>query len=97
VIASLLHGIRHYLPHVQSQFIRKHYNVYSVELIDDNAPGSQRSRDAVGAVYLKTLGFPASVADIVNAHVVAKRYLTAVDSTYYDQLSQGSKTRFGCK
>ncbi|RSH83732.1 hypothetical protein EHS25_005636 [Saitozyma podzolica] len=81
IVGALLHDIGHYLPHVEA-----------VELINDNLPrSSRRSHDVVGYVYLGKMGFPESVTELVNAHVDAKRYLTATDPTYYDQLSKGSK------
>jgi predicted HD phosphohydrolase len=42
-------------------------------------------------VYLAELGFPAKVTNIVAQHVASKRYLTATDSAYMDQLSGASK------
>jgi 2-amino-1-hydroxyethylphosphonate dioxygenase (glycine-forming) len=42
-------------------------------------------------VYLAGLGFPAKVTNIVAQHVASKRYLTATDAAYMDQLSEASK------
>lgn len=47
--------------------------------------------EAIGASYLTSLGFGPSVTKLVGSHVAAKRYLTAIDSSYYDALSEASK------
>ncbi|NP_001171807.1 HD phosphohydrolase-like [Saccoglossus kowalevskii] len=47
--------------------------------------------DIVGEDYLKNLGFPSSVTDIVRGHVSAKRYLVATDKKYNDNLTVASK------
>ncbi|KAJ2394560.1 hypothetical protein GGI23_004637 [Coemansia sp. RSA 2559] len=47
--------------------------------------------EKLGAEYLRRLGFSAKVCDLVESHVVAKRYLTAVDQKYYEGLSNASK------
>ncbi|KAH9824456.1 Phosphonoacetate hydrolase [Teratosphaeria destructans] len=50
------------------------------------------SHEVVGEKYLRHLGFSEKICQLVAAHVMAKRYLTAVDKNYYDGLSQSSKT-----
>lgn len=50
------------------------------------------AHEIVGEKYLRDLGFSEKICQLVGAHVIAKRYLTAVDETYYDGLSQSSKT-----
>jgi predicted HD phosphohydrolase len=52
----------------------------------------RKSHDAIGAAYLRNMGFPIEVTSVVGAHVDAKRYLTATDPAYYDGLSTTSKT-----
>ncbi|KAJ2598382.1 hypothetical protein GGF39_002671 [Coemansia sp. RSA 1721] len=47
--------------------------------------------EKLGASYLKRLGFSQKICDLVESHVVAKRYLTAVDPDYYAALSDASK------
>lgn len=49
------------------------------------------SHETLGAKYLLALGFPAKVAELVEAHVPAKRYLCAVEPGYHDTLSDASK------
>ena len=48
------------------------------------------SHEIVGARYLKQLGFNDKVCQLVEAHVMAKRYL-ATDQDYYNSLSKSSK------
>ncbi|KAF2774468.1 hypothetical protein EJ03DRAFT_370536 [Teratosphaeria nubilosa] len=50
------------------------------------------SHEVVGERYLRQLGFSEKICQLVGAHVMAKRYLTAVGKNYYDGLSQSSKT-----
>lgn len=47
--------------------------------------------ERIGEEYLRSLGFSPSVTKLVGSHVAAKRYLTAVDKTYYEALSSASK------
>lgn len=47
--------------------------------------------DVIGATYLRMVGFDERVPHLVEGHVLAKRYLTAVDPTYHDKLSAASK------
>jgi phosphonate degradation associated HDIG domain protein len=46
---------------------------------------------ACGGQYLRELGFPAKVVDLVAAHVAAKRYLVAIDAAYAARLSPTSQ------
>ncbi|KAG0323495.1 hypothetical protein BG000_002620 [Podila horticola] len=50
-----------------------------------------KGHEYIGGQYLRKLGFSEKVAQLVEAHVVAKRYLTATDKAYYDGLSSASK------
>lgn len=50
-----------------------------------------KSHEKIGADYLRSIGFPEKVAQLVENHVQAKRYLTAVDSDYYAKLSDASR------
>lgn len=47
--------------------------------------------EKVGAHYLIQLGFSKRLAELVDSHVYAKRYLTWKDQAYYDALSEASK------
>ncbi|MFZ5970532.1 MAG: phosphonate degradation HD-domain oxygenase [Bacteroidota bacterium] len=52
--------------------------------------GAKR-HEQIGADYLRSLGFPERVAQLVENHVQAKRYLTCRFPNYYQQLSEASK------
>lgn len=75
VVAALLHDIGHYTSE---------FGAYSDEDTID------RKHDAAGAKLLEG-HFPAVVTECVRLHVAAKRYLCAVESSYYDSLSPASK------
>ncbi|KAJ6789442.1 hypothetical protein PWT90_00243 [Aphanocladium album] len=47
--------------------------------------------ETLGGAMLLALGFPEKVARLVESHVASKRYLCAVDESYYDKLSEASK------
>jgi len=49
------------------------------------------AHETLGAKYLLALGFPSKVAELVEAHVPAKRYLCATEPGYYERLSEASK------
>ena len=50
------------------------------------------NHEKIGSLYLKNMGFSQYVCDLVEGHVIAKRYLTYKDPKYYDKLSYASKT-----
>ena len=53
------------------------------------APGCADTHGAVGADYVRPV-FGERVADLIDAHVPAKRYLVTVDRSYRERLSVGS-------
>lgn len=48
--------------------------------------------EGVGAEFLKGMGFSDNIGYLVKAHVDAKRYLCWKDKSYYDKLTDASKT-----
>jgi phosphonate degradation associated HDIG domain protein len=74
--AALLHDIGHLLA--------------DPEDADMDGYGALK-HEALGAQFLRKLGFLETVAQLVGGHVAAKRYLTWADQHYYDQLSEASK------
>lgn len=50
-----------------------------------------KDHDHVGGQYLRDLGFPNIVCDLVQGHVQAKRYLVWKNKDYYDNLSPASR------
>lgn len=59
----------------------------------ENAMGvyGVKSHEKVGADFLREKGFPEKVAQLVENHVQAKRYLTFKNPHYYNNLSEASK------
>lgn len=50
-----------------------------------------KSHEEIGAGFLRSRGFPERMAQLVENHVKAKRYLTFKYPEYFDQLSEASK------
>lgn len=50
-----------------------------------------KDHERIGAEYLRRMGFSEKVAQLVEAHVDVKRYLTGKDRAYYELLSTTSK------
>lgn len=82
VIAALLHDVGRFIPAAE-----KMGKMYSA----DGEYLGRLSHEILGEHYLRTLGFSDKVAALVGAHVMAKRYLTATDKDYYEDLSETSK------
>lgn len=74
IVAALLHDIGHFTSE---------FGTFSIEDTED------RFHEEAGAKVLERF-FPALVTDCVRHHVAAKRYLCAVDPTYFSQLSAAS-------
>ena len=51
--------------------------------------------EKLGADYLIGLGFSQRLADLVQSHVIAKRYLTFKHPEYYEKLSPASRVTLG--
>ncbi|MBD1363776.1 HDIG domain-containing protein [Mucilaginibacter sp. ZT4R22] len=51
--------------------------------------------EKLGADYLTDRGFSERLANLVNGHVIAKRYLTYKYPEYFDKLSPASKVTLG--
>jgi [1-hydroxy-2-(trimethylamino)ethyl]phosphonate dioxygenase len=79
VVAALLHDVGHLLT----------------DLPEDAAErGLDDRHEFLGAAWLSARLVP-EVAEVVRLHVVAKRYLCAVDPGYFDGLSRASVTSLG--
>lgn len=82
ILAALLHDVGRFIPEASSM----------PALI---APGGQcvgiKDHEVLGEQYLRQLGFSDKICQLVGSHVMAKRYLIAVDKEYYDSLSSLSK------
>ena len=53
------------------------------------------AHEGIGAAFLEQRGFPKDTVALVRKHVDAKRYLTWKDKSYFDRLSDASKTTLG--
>ena len=82
ILGALLHDVGRFIPQ-------------SGDMPKMIAPGGtfigRASHEVLGERYLRELGFSEKICQLVGAHVMAKRYLTAVDAKYYDGLSKLSK------
>ncbi|KIW13202.1 phosphonoacetate hydrolase [Exophiala spinifera] len=83
VLGSLLHDVGRFIPAADRM---------PAMIAPNGTYVGRESHEALGEKYLRSLGFSDKICQLVGAHVMAKRYLTAVDKDYYDGLSQSSKT-----
>ncbi|EJT96644.1 hypothetical protein DACRYDRAFT_25580 [Dacryopinax primogenitus] len=60
-------------------------------MMTEHGSVGRQGHERLGATYLAELGFSQKVCELVGAHVIAKRYLTAIDKSYYESLSEASK------
>lgn len=80
VLAAFLHDIGHLYEFAYPE--KKLPHMADIGLSD---------HEKLGAAYLLSKGFSQKIADIVQSHVPAKRYLTYAFPEYYNQLSEASK------
>jgi len=83
VLGALLHDVGRFIPAAEKM---------PAMIAADGLFVGRESHEVLGEKYLRALGFSETICQVVGAHVMAKRYLTAVDKGYYDGLSQSSKT-----
>ena len=77
VLAAFLHDVGHIME----------------ELTEENGMDGwgMIDHEKAGGQFLRNLGFSNEVAELVESHVMVKRYLTWKDKAYYDNLSEASK------
>ena len=83
VLGALLHDVGRFIPAADKM---------PAMISSDGVYVGRASHEVLGEKYLRGLGFSDTICQLVGAHVMAKRYLTAVDKEYYGGLSQASKT-----
>ncbi|OQV03416.1 hypothetical protein CLAIMM_08464 [Cladophialophora immunda] len=83
VLGALLHDVGRFIPAAKEM---------PAMIAPDGVFVGSGSHEILGEKYLRVLGFNESICQLVGAHVMAKRYLTAIDKDYYAGLSQSSKT-----
>jgi phosphonate degradation associated HDIG domain protein len=76
VVAALLHDVGH---------------LCSEEGIEPATDFGLTHHDAIGAAFLRSIGFSSEIASLVQGHVRAKRYLVARRSGYAERLSAASR------
>lgn len=89
-VAALLHDIGQFTPGADLRLLT---GGEAKNLGGQSATQSvgRVGHETLGGAMLLSLGFPEKVARLVESHVASKRYLCAVDETYYDKLSEASK------
>lgn len=83
VLGALLHDVGRFIPAASE--------MPPMIALDGTYVGTA-SHEVLGEKYLRQLGFSEKVCQLVGSHVIAKRYLTAIDEGYYEGLSRSSKT-----
>jgi putative nucleotidyltransferase with HDIG domain len=83
ILGALLHDVGRFIPAAESM---------PAMIAPDGVFVGRGSHEVLGEKYLRALGFSETICQLVGAHVMAKRYLTAVDKAYYAGLSESSKT-----
>lgn len=82
ILGALLHDVGRFIPAAE-----KMENMITA----DGTYIGKASHEILGERYLRQLGFSEKVCQVVGAHVVAKRYLCAVEKGYWESLSKSSK------
>ena len=82
ILGALLHDIGRFIPAADQM---------PAMIAPNGIYVGRMSHEVLGEKYLRRLGFSEKICQLVGAHVMAKRYLTAVDEGYYDGLSESSK------
>lgn len=82
IIGALLHDVGRFIPAADKM---------PAMIAPDGQYVGKASHEVLGERYLRQLGFSEMICQLVGAHVVAKRYLCAVDKDYWAGLSKASK------
>ena len=78
ILAAFFHDIGHLCEHIMEVDYMEDYGIVDHEKI--------------GADYLKSKGFSKKITRLIASHVEAKRYLTFKYPSYYERLSDASKS-----
>lgn len=82
IIGALLHDIGRFIPAAEKM---------DSMITADGTYIGKASHEILGERYLRQLGFSEMICQVVGAHVIAKRYLCAVEKGYWESLSRSSK------
>ncbi|KAJ1863514.1 hypothetical protein LPJ73_000504 [Coemansia sp. RSA 2703] len=94
VLAALLHDIGQFCsPSELHRMLVEDFGQETSHTASGSGPVSVGvvGHEKLGGDYLRKVGFSKKVCELVESHVVAKRYLTAVYPEYYAGLSNASK------
>jgi predicted HD phosphohydrolase len=86
IISALLHDIGHLVG-----MDHGYMEMRGGDDIFSNASLGIVGHEGIGSAYLKDCGMPSLVCELVDSHVMAKRYLCTVRDDYYNKLSDASK------
>lgn len=78
ILAAFFHDIGHLCEHIMKVDYMEEYGIVDHEKI--------------GADFLKSKGFSKKITSLIASHVAAKRYLTSRYPSYYERLSDASKS-----
>ena len=85
VLASFLHDIGHLIGLENNDVEMRD------QIVMNGASLGIVGHEGIGANYLREIGFPELVCELVRGHVQAKRYLATIKPEYYNKLSDASK------
>ena len=82
ILGAFLHDIGHLLVYEELPDLELMGNV------------GVKHHEEIGAYFLKKMGFPYELCELVRNHINTKRFLITVNNEYYDKLSNASKKTF---
>ncbi|KAJ2487439.1 hypothetical protein IWW37_005238 [Coemansia sp. RSA 2050] len=91
ILAILLHDIGHLCPSTETCSNTSGKVWAAFHKTNVTADINEINHARLGAEYLHKLGFPEKTCELIDSHIVAKRYLSAKDPEYLAKLSVGSK------
>ena len=78
ILAAFFHDIGHLCEHIMTVDYMEDYGI--------------ADHEKIGADFLKGKGFSKKITSLIASHVAAKRYLTSRYPSYYERLSDASKS-----
>ncbi|KAJ2492302.1 hypothetical protein IWW37_001614 [Coemansia sp. RSA 2050] len=91
ILAALLHDIGHFCPLADRCGGTHDKGLDACHKTETTMDIGVIDHDKAGALYLHKLGFPKKTCELIESHVLAKRYLSAKDPTYQMGLSTASE------
>lgn len=81
VLGAFLHDVGHLL-------------IFEDDEIEKMGDLGAKDHEKLGAEFLRQLGYPELICEIVKNHILTKRYLITINLDYYNKLSNASKETF---